>query len=191
MIRIPSRASISRFAANYGMLGVLVVLCVYYSVATYQRQKPLGKDAARVLAGDLTSTATAETAVLIVAKTHQDDLDFSASLAARLDTGGVSVAGKVNGSPVLIRREIEKLIRAGERIDVIAAPKSLQNVLGNICRQKPGLKDVRLAVPEDYWWPTFLKVDNLLVVAKGVVVAATACGAGAADSVDNAEQVPV
>lgn len=172
MIRILSHSAVSRFAANYGMLGVLVVLCVYYSVATYQQQKPLGEDAARVLARDLIGTATAETAVLIAAKTHQDDVDFSDSLAERLEAGGVGIVGKVNGSPVQIRREIQRITEAHVRIDVIAAPKSLQKVIANICKGEKAPAGVRIAVPEEYWWPTFLKIDNLLVVAKGVVVIA-------------------
>ena len=54
---------------------------------------------------------------------------------------------------------------AGSRIDVIATTTASQLVVGNLKKQLPALADARIAVPEDYRWPTFLKTDNLLNVA--------------------------
>jgi len=172
MAQLRPHHAVSRFAANYGMLGVLAVLCIYYALATYEEQKPVGEDAARVLARTLQKTAPADAGVLIAAGTHEEDVLFAKSLAQRLEGSRLSVVAQVHGSPAEIRREIERALQRGKPPQVIAVPKALQKVVGNIRDQIPALADAQIAVPEEYWWPTFLKIDNLLVVTKGVVVIA-------------------
>ena len=38
------------FSSDYGMLGVLVILCAFFSWITLEEQQPQGGDAAEVLA---------------------------------------------------------------------------------------------------------------------------------------------
>ena len=190
MISLHRHPLVSRFVADYGMVGVLAVLAVYYSWATFKQQSPTGADAARVLAQTLLASAAGETNVLIparegegrinvliAARGHEEDVRFADALAERLaqgtrEGGQLHVIGKVNGSPIDIRRAVEKAAAAGSRIDVIATTTASQLVVANLKKQLPALADARIAVPEDYRWPTFLKTDNLLSVANRVVVIA-------------------
>ena len=165
-------STVSRLVAEYGMLGVLLVLCVYYSWATWQQQHPVGKDAAQVLARELQASIHRRANVLIAAKTHDADLRFAESLASRLPGDRFEVVRQVNGSPVAIRQAVEQVVQSGTRIDVIAASSGTRLVVANVKKQLPALAETRIAVPEDYWWPTFLKRDNLISVADRVVVIA-------------------
>ena len=164
--------AVSRFATNYGMLGVLLVLCVFFSWATYREQHPAGEDAARVAAGELTESSRGEARVLIVGRDSAEDLRFADSLARQLADDRFKVVEKVNGSPRDIRRAIERLADAGTPIDLIVTPKSSQLVVTNIKKRQPALADAEIVVPEDYYWPTFLLMSNLLAVANRIVVIA-------------------
>ncbi len=167
-----SHPVLSRFTANYGMLGVLAVLCLYYSWATFQRQHPTGDDASRVLARKLARSVDQKANVLIAAKEYEDDIRFAESLAARLEGDRFHVVESVNGEPAAIRAAIERLLAAGTKIDVIATPKSSQLLATNLKKRIPELANTQVVVPDDYWWPTFLLGGNLLGVANRIVVIA-------------------
>jgi len=165
-------AAVSRFAAHYGTLGVLLVLCVICSVVTYQRQEPVGEAAARQLAGRLADVLGPQSRVVIVARGHEKDLEFADALATRLEDRGVAVLQQVCGEPAAVRAALEHLANQGARIDLIAAPQSLLLTLTRAQKDLPALSETRIAAPEDYWWPTFLLKDNLLAVANRIVVIA-------------------
>jgi len=167
-----SNPVVSRFLANYGMLGVLAVLCAYYSWATFERQHPVAEDAARMLARKLARSIDSQANVLIVAREHDDDLRFAGSLADKLEGGRFHVVEKINGEPVVIRTAIERLLAAKTRIDVIATPRTSQLLVGNLLKRHAELGSVRVVVPDDYRWPTFLLAGNLLGVANRIVVIA-------------------
>jgi len=176
MLSLGSHAAVSRFVSSYGMSGVLAVLCVYYSAATYQKQQRVAENAAHALTQEFlskpTTPATTSASVLIAAGEHEEDVRFADSLSERLADGGCSVVAKVNGSPVQIRRVIERTLESEGQLDVIAVSTGMQEVVGNIQARTPALANTQIVSPKGYWWPTFLKLDNLLAVAKGVVVIA-------------------
>jgi ribose transport system permease protein len=57
-------------------------------------------------------------------------------------------------------------------IDCIATTPDYQLVVGNVLKQFPQLNAVPVEIPESYYWPTFLKLDNLRNVANQIVVIA-------------------
>jgi len=164
--------ALARFANSYGMLGVLGALCLFFSWATYQRQHPTGEDAARVLGRKLARSFDADARVLIVAGEHDEDVRFADCLQRQLEGDHLRVVEKINGSPPAIREAIGRLASAQSRIDVIATPTSSRLVVTSITKRFPALRDTQLAVPDDYWWPTFLLTGNLLGVANRIVVIA-------------------
>src|ERR1041385_4294763 len=91
------KAVLTRFWANYGMAGVLLLLCLYYSFATLQEQRPQGAAAAKSLVARMTMPAPAN--ILVVAKTTDEDVQFADELERRLKAAGYEVAGKVLGDP--------------------------------------------------------------------------------------------
>ena len=83
MDRATLRQSFTRLASHYGMAGVLLLLCVYYSWATYTEQQPRGAAAVTVLMKQITK-ADEKTAVLIVARNTEEDTVFVNALEAQL-----------------------------------------------------------------------------------------------------------
>ena len=105
-----SSSAFSRWFSHYGMAGVLVLLCLYYSWATYAEQQPIGAAAATVLADQLDRTTIGT--VLIVAKPTEEDIAFIQTLDARLQAAGFTIAGKVQGDPRAARQALQQLADA-------------------------------------------------------------------------------
>jgi hypothetical protein len=68
---------------HYGMAGVLVLLCLYYSWATYKEQQPSGDSAAKRTFAEIQGSAT-RGSVLIVGRTTAEDTNFVSALETRL-----------------------------------------------------------------------------------------------------------
>jgi ribose transport system permease protein len=166
------RPAFSRFFADYGMLGVLLLLCLYYCWATLQLRHPAGEDAARELVRKIIQSTPPQARVLILAGTGKVEAEFAASLQAALRSEGLEVLGTVTGEPPAAAAAIQRLAEARTPIDVIAASKGFQRVIDRQKQSLPALSHTRVLIPESYWWPTFLTARNLLNVANQIVVIA-------------------
>lgn len=166
--------TLARLAANYGMAGVLILLCIYYSWATLKPQQQVGPDAARSLAGKVLAAAGPQARVLIVTRRGSEDALFADTLASQLQEHGATVVAKVVGEPADARRALKTAADAGRRIDVIAATAEASRwaVFDNLGAKFPPFTGTKMIVPQPSTWPTFLKRDNLLNVANQVVVIA-------------------
>jgi ribose transport system permease protein len=169
--RIQLKAISARFLAGYGMLGVLLLLCAYFSWATLAEQNPGGKDAADLLAAELVASLDKDARVAIIARPSAEDGRFVAALGQRLASAGIEVAGQIQGDPAAVRRFLAGAVASG-RIDVLAAPRDYAAVVANIQRKIPPLARAVVRTPESYLWPTFLLTDNLVNVASQIVVIA-------------------
>src|SRR5262245_38125092 len=101
--------ALSRFLADYGMLFVLIVLCLYYSWATIAEQSPAGAAGGEQLAGDLAASLERGARVLIVGRETEEDVAFTRALLERLPAAGLDVAAVVNGQPSDAREALERL----------------------------------------------------------------------------------
>jgi ribose transport system permease protein len=92
----------------------------------------------------------------------------------RLEAAGVQVVGDVRGRPYDARAELERLADSGSKLDAIAAnqPTSSWAVLRHVSARFPKLGDVPVLTPPRYWWPNFLKADNLRNIADQIVIIA-------------------
>ncbi len=165
-----------RFLSSYGMLLVLVLLCAYFSWATWTEQNPTGADAGRQLAKAIsrrTQRETREVRVLIVARDIPEDIHFASALRAELLKSGVSVVETVNGQPVDARRALEKIGAAGGQVDLIAcnAAAAEWNLFADLSAFS-ATRQAKVMQPASYRWPDFLKADNLRNVANQIVVIA-------------------
>jgi ribose transport system permease protein len=169
-----NRAAIKRLLHDHGMAGVLLLLGLYYSWATYQEQQPRGAEAARRLTAQINRTVASPGPVLIVARTAEDDEAFAGALEAALRRDGYKVAGRITGDPRAARQALENLESGKQPLAAIAttADCSSWTVLEGIPAKYPTLGPVRLLYASSYKWPTFLKPDNLLNVANQIVVVA-------------------
>lgn len=167
-----SSSAFSRWFSHYGMAGVLVLLCLYYSWATYTEQQPIGAAAATVLADQLGRPTKG--AVLIVGKATEEDIAFIQTLDARLQAAGFTIAGKLQGDPRAARQALQQLADAKIPLAFIAttADCAVWTVWDNLAEKFPALGQPRVVFAASYRWPTFLKKENLLNVANQIVVVA-------------------
>jgi ribose transport system permease protein len=166
--------SFTRFCSDYGMAGVLVLLCLYYSWATYTTHEPRGEAAAPILAAQVVKSIPKSANVLIVARATDEDTRFATTVEERLKDSGINVLGKVLGDPRAARQALQQHATNNVPIAAIATTPECAawTVFESMSEKYPSLGNPRLAIPQSYRWPTFLKKENLLNVANQIVVVA-------------------
>jgi ribose transport system permease protein len=162
--------TLSVLLSRYGMVAVLLALCLYYSFATMAEQNPRGADAAAAIEGDV-RTAAGGGAVVLVTKDNAEHALFATTLEARLRDAGMTVAGVVHGEPTEIREALA-MLAAATPIAAIATPQDYATIVGNVAGRIPALSQAKIVAPRPYRWPTFLLANNLRNVANQIVVIA-------------------
>lgn len=159
------RESFNRFTSGYGMIFVLLLLCAYYSWATFAEQHLAGAEAAAQLSEDIGP----KDAVLVVGRESPDDIAFVDTLSTR-----VRVIEKVKGEPSDLRAALQRLSDASTKVDVIAVSPGAASwsLLENLGAKFPALGAPKIQTPRPYRWPNFLKSDNLLNIANQIAVIA-------------------
>jgi ribose transport system permease protein len=171
--RIRPNPILARLFADYGMLVVLLVICLYYSWATFRLQDPKGEAAGRVVARQVLRSVdkdSGDAGVLVLAGEGQEETKFAATLEAALTESGYSIVEKFQGDPPGAARTINRLVRTRTPIGCIAASKSFELVIEKRQQSLPELARVPVVFPEQYWWPTFLNYENLINVANQIAV---------------------
>lgn len=162
------REKLQRLASDYGMLLVLILLCVFYSFATLREQNPQGVAAAEAVARQI----RAEEVVFIAARGNPEDVRFARRLTVLLQERGARVLGIAMGSPPEMREALEEVAQSGERIHVIASTPEIAGMMRNIAARIPGASGAEVRAARSYKWPTFLLPDNIRNVANQIVVIA-------------------
>jgi ribose transport system permease protein len=163
---------LSRLLRAYGMLGVLVLLAVFFSVATIQEQQPGGEAAARSVARQLEGTQLEGATVVIVGRGGDEDARFADTLAQRVRERTGVVPLVVTGDPAEARTALGRLAEQGVTRCVIATTQASAGVVRSILEQLPALAGARVLIPASYRWPTFLLPENLRNVANQIAVIA-------------------
>ena len=165
---------LSRWLSGYGMLLVLLLLCAYYSYATYTEQDPEVTAGAEQLARAIVQRAGTSARVLIVARDTQEDALFADTLRRGLAEAGVTVVTTVRGQPADVREALEQVVESGGRLDVVATNRATAawSVVQDLGRKFPSLAGAQVLTPQGSRWPSFLKTKNLLNVANQIVVIA-------------------
>ena len=165
------KRTLARFFTHYGMVGVLVLLCLYYSWATYTEQEARGDAAAPMLAAQIARDVARPASVFIVARTTDEDARFADVVEARLRAAGYDIAGKMLGDP---RAAKQALARLAAPLAVIATTPECAawTVFDGLPEKLPALGHPRVMVAQSTRFPTFLKTENLLNVANQIAVVA-------------------
>lgn len=153
-----------RFFTDYGMIFALLGLCVLFSVLTWDEQHPSGADGGRLLANDVGEVVDTGARVLIVVR-EEGDNEFAEALEEGLRSLDVNVIGVVKGSPRDARLALDELDDQGVAAIACSPPAAQWPLMAN-------LADTPVVAPKPYYWPNFLKADNLLNVANQIVVIA-------------------
>ena len=169
--RLP--AAFARFLSDYGIVFVLLLLCMYYSWATYGVQQTGGRGGGEQLAAQIVQRFGARARVLIVARETQEDAEFAGALEERLTAAGATVVESMKGQPVDAREALERAAAKGG-LDAVAANEAVAAwpVFEHLGQKFPALGKTVVMAPQSYRWPAFLKPDNLLNVANQIAVIA-------------------
>jgi ribose transport system permease protein len=164
----------SRFLSDYGMALVLLLLCVYYSAVTFALQDPNGVSGGEQLARELERRSEPLSGVLIVTRDTREDIAFAEALRRNLLQRGVEIVGDVRGSPADARAELQRIADSGGKLDAILTNQAASSwaILQRVSERFPQLGDVPVVTPRRYWWPNFLKADNLRNIADQIVIIA-------------------
>ncbi|HEV8291457.1 MAG TPA: ABC transporter permease, partial [Tepidisphaeraceae bacterium] len=157
--------TLSHLLSNYGMAIVLLLLCIYYSWATLQRQQFSGEKAAAAIVGKLTGTET-KFLPLVIAGVSPDEIKFVETLREK-----VPVA-QVEHDPPSVRAALEQMIAARKAPMLIVCSEETAKWVPNVTARFPALRNVPIVTPGASLSPTFLQKDNLLNIANQIVVIA-------------------
>lgn len=161
-----------RLLSHYGMILVLLLLALFFSLATVREQNPEGRAAARALLKTLPEDALAGTPFLVAARTSAEDADFVRTLRTEIARRGGSVIAAVTGDPAQLRREIETMAAAHRASVVVLAPRSYAPLVQGVLAEFPDLAEAEIRTPPSYRWPTFLLMDNIRNIANQISVIA-------------------
>lgn len=173
----------SNFFAHYGSVFVLILLCAYYSYATYSEQHPITPSAGRDLAKQIDEQSE-EGDVIIVIRETVGDRQFAKAIQDEMNRRGRKVSQTIAGSPAEIRKGIEAAGKQGNLIAAIAThqPGSQfgplrHESLARLRSEYAGLQDLKVYIPRSYYWPTFLTRENLVnVINQNADIAIIAIG---------------
>jgi len=165
--------SLGTLLARFGVVGTLLVLCLFFSVVTISEQSPAGAAAAKQVSARIAGLAQSP-AVLIAVGDQPADAEYARDLARELETAGARVVGTSQGDPRTARRELDRLQDAGQKVDAIACTTASATWLlfRDLAADFPRLGEPRIVAPEGYRWPNFLKSGNLLNIANQIAVIA-------------------
>ncbi len=143
-------ATLSRLLADYGMLGVLLLLCVCCTVGTIQHRRPVGRHAAERVAGQLTRDKSAQVVII------SGDTKFADAVERLLRKDNIPLVKKITGQRATMRKELEQLIEQGRQIDILATTLADLQIVKHVatdCWPAMSLRDLRLSKkPQQPWF---------------------------------------
>jgi ribose transport system permease protein len=153
--------------SSVGIFGVLVLLCVLFSLLTLQEQSQTGEQAVEQMLGAIPE---ADGEVLIAVGELGEERELAEFLEKR--TGGA--AAVVVGDPKAARASLESLAAREVKLKAILCSANSAGwlVLQEAGADFPVLGRPVIIAPESQRWPTFLKADNLVNIANQIAVIA-------------------
>jgi ribose transport system permease protein len=168
-----NRAQLSQWMSSYGMLVVLIVLCIYFAIATLREQQPLGREAGEQVAAKL--VASNLTRVIVVSKQGAEGDAFAAAVAERAGDD-YEVITSILGDPRDLRRGLQALVESSAQVDAIATTGSVARwkILEHVDREFPALGRLEIVIANSYIGSDFLNPSNLRTVLTQIVAIAIA-----------------
>ena len=156
------------------MLGVLVLLCAFFSWITFEEQQPEGEDGAQQLVKSIAEQYDIPGRVLIVGRNTDSGKAFTGRLNQLLMDSGWEVAGIVQGGPPELGKVLRSSLDQNESLDLLACEQFFAQlaVLENFRDAQAKSSRLKVMAPQSSYWPNFLKTSNLLNVANQIAVIA-------------------
>jgi ribose transport system permease protein len=166
---------LARILRDYGMVLVLIALCVLFSLLTIKDQMPSPETATEQLLQQVARDCGKADTILVVGAERTESADLAKLLGPRLKAAGFANARTVVGSPKDVRAALDDLKANHQALAAVVTTKDVARkwrVVERIPQTHPSLAGHRLLVTESYRWPIFLKRSNLLAVVDRIVVIA-------------------
>jgi ribose transport system permease protein len=165
---------IRKLLSDYGMVLVLIVLCLLFSVLTLEDQRPQDSAAVARLVEQISNRFDKSEIILAVGAVNTGSAPFAEALAEELRGEGFSNVQKVVGIPRDLRLKLDDIRAQGGVLAAIATtgdiPKWL--VIELMPEKYPEFSGCKVLAPKSYMWPVFLKRSNLLAIVDRIVVIA-------------------
>ncbi len=162
-----------RLLGDYGMVLVLLGLCLLFSVLTLNEQSPNSNAAAVELVSSLASEFDTTDVVLAVGAANTDSALFAEKLGVQLAEAGFLNTQVVAGEPRDLRVALDDISNRGDTLAAIVVSADLEwRILDQVSEKYPEFADHEVLRPRTHLWPDFLKWDNLLAIVDRIVVIA-------------------
>ena len=165
-----------QFLFDYGTLMVLAGLCCLFSYVTIEEQSPTNTASAEQLVKKITKELSANSNIIVLARKGSEGEKFSETITKNLTQSGFNVSHTIIGQPADARKALTDLGSKGTQLHGIAADKHMaifaNSNLGILSKTFPNLANAKIFQPNSYYWPNFLKRENLLNVMKQISVVA-------------------
>lgn len=165
------RTTITRLISGYGMLPVLLLLCILFSVLTLKEQTVSGEAGAALLARQIEKEPLVGGTFLIITAGGKDELEFARAFSQAAEDHGWPIRA-IMGDPMTVRAALDSVDSAGNSNFVIISTSTYLPLVKQLVSQFPSLKDCRIVSPKSRRWPTFLLAENLRNVANQITVIA-------------------
>lgn len=162
------------FSSDYGMLGVLLLLCVFFSWITFEEQQPEGKSGAEQLSQSIADKFSEPDRVLIAGRKTDSGKAFTIRLSELLISRGWEVIGVVQGGPPELGKALRSSYDKNGSLDLLACEQFFSKlaVVENFRIAQAENSRFQVMTPQSTYWPNFLKTSNLLNVANQIAVIA-------------------
>jgi ribose transport system permease protein len=160
-----------RMLTDYGMLPVLILLCVLFSVLTLKEQTVTGSAGAVQVIRQLENETPVNQSLVLITAGGKDELEFARSFSQAGEERGWSLRS-VSGDPATVRAALARIDSADGGNYVIITTSAYRPLVEQMTVQFPGLKGITIESPASRRWPTFLLAENLRNIANQITVIA-------------------
>ncbi len=159
---------------NYGMVFILLGLCIFFSILTVKKQMPQGDDAAIKLAQQISRDFNKTDIILSVGAKNKDSEPFAKTLFKELKKKRFKKIRLVVGKPSDLRQALDRIKAGNKKITAIAFSGDVikWRIIETLHEQYPAFSECRILMPGSRVWPDFLKRSNLLAIVDRIVVIA-------------------
>jgi ribose transport system permease protein len=159
---------------DYGMVFVLLGLCIVFSLLTIKEQVPDNDSAVDQVMERLARECQPSEVVLAVGASGKDSEAFAARMGEALKRRGFGNARVVVGIPGDLRAALDELKSSGRKpVALVAGADILKwRLVEQLAAQYPEFAGCRIVSPKTRLWPDFLKASNLLAIVDRIVVIA-------------------
>jgi ribose transport system permease protein len=159
---------------NYGMILVLLGLCILFSLLTLKEQSPDSDSAANQIIEKIEESYDQNVIIITVGAFNKESEPFAITLSEKLKQKHYVNVSLVTGIPRDLRLLMDDLKQSGKELSVIATSGNVVKwrIIELLPQFYPEFADCKIIAPETYFWPDFLKQSNLVAIVDRIVVIA-------------------